>query len=419
MIRHQPERMRVMHRLISGLMLMLILIVFIYPAPGTGESIQKKFIIGGWVGPHQTEEQYLLFKQAGFNTVLDYPFEGDKYQKTLELAQKVGGLDVILNIDHQFLRYKPEPFVPFARIAAFVKQVKGNKNIIGYMMFDEPRSTDVELLVAAEKHVRSLDPARLTWLDFHPDSAGGLAHSILEKMKPSVISFAYYPYCTKSDQLDQFYTLTGKYRNLSIEFGKPLWLFVQSASWPWFQDRNEDRRLPTPSDIRMQVYSDLAYGAKALWYYTYVTPRHAKEISSAILDNDDKVKTSYAGIKAINAEVQALAPVLMTLDSVDVMHVKPKHKGVKPFTPNNVIADIQAENLLIGYFKDSAGIDYFMLVNKLPNALNKNIKLKLGGKVKNLSQIDRKTGRAAKYAVSGGTAEVTLDPGDGILFKVN
>jgi len=405
------------NRLISGLL--LILSVFLYPTPGTGESIQKKFIIGGWVGPHQTEEQFLLFKQAGFNTVLDYPFEGDKYQKTLELAQKVGGLDVILNIDHQFLRYKPEQFVPFERISAFVKQVKGNKNIIGYMMFDEPRSTDVALLVAAENHVRFLDPARLTWVDFHPDSAGGLAHSILEKMKPSVISFPYYPYCTKSVKLDQFYTLTEKYRNLSIEFGKPLWLFVQSASWPWPQDRNEDRRLPTPSEIRMQVYSDLAYGAKALWYYTYVTPRHAKEITSAILDKDDKTKPAYAGIKAINAEVQALAPVLMSLNSVDVMHVKPNHLGVKPFTPNNVIADIQAENLLIGFYKDNAGVDYFMLVNKLAQGVNRNIRIKLQSKVKGLSQVDRISGRPVVYPMNNGLAVVSLEPGDGMLFKVN
>jgi len=415
MIRQRNERKKIMSKLFSGIILLLS--VMVYPVAGVCEGLQKKFIIGGYVGPHQTEEQYRLFKQAGFNTVLDYPWEGDKYQKTLELAEKVGGLDVILDISQQFLIYKPEPFVPYERIAKFIKEVQGNKAVIGYNLFDEPTAAQVAILVAAGKYVKSLEPDKLTWISFflHNDK---LARSVLEQFTPTVISSPHYPYRGKDDSLEELYRILETYRSMALQFRTPLWLFVQSASWSWPQNRDDDRRAPTAAEMRLQVYSDLAYGARALWYFTYATPHHTKMLTSVILDSDDKIKPAYAGVKAINAEVQALGPVLMTLSSIDVMHLKPNHKGVKPFAPNSVIAKIDGENLLTGFFKDASGGDYFMVVNKLTRSANKNIRLTLQPKVKGLLQIDKVSGRPVQYPLNKGAAVINLEPGDGMLFKV-
>jgi len=405
-----------MHRFIVGLMLILSFILF--TSPGRCESVQRKFIIGGYVGPHQTEEQYRLYKEAGFTTVLDFPWEGDKYQKTLELAEKVGGLDVIFSIDQQFLLYKPEPFVPYERITKFIKEVRNNKVVLGYNLFDEPQEKHIALLVAAGKYIRSLEPDKLTWISFflHNDK---LARSILEQFTPTVISSPEYPYRPKDNNFEELYHILETYRDIAIKFRTPLWLYVQSSSWPWPQNHDDDRRLPNSAEIRMQVYANLAYGAKGLWYYTYVTPRHAKGVTSVILDKDDKIKPEYSGIKAINTEVLALAPVLMTLNSVDVMHVKPNIKGVKPFIPNNIIANIEGGNLLVGCFKDTSGGDYFMIVNKLTNSANNNIRIMFQAKVAGLSRIDRATGRPVKHRISNGSTVVKLGPGDGMLFKVN
>jgi len=405
-----------MCQLIAGVVLLLSFVIC--PTSGGCESLQKRFIIGGYVGPHQTEEQYRLFKQAGFNTVLDYPWEGDKYQKTLELAQKVGGIDVILDISQQFLIYKPEPFVPYERIAKFIKEVQKNKTVIGYNLFDEPNASQVAILVAAGKYVSSLDPDKLTWISFflHNDK---LARSVLEQFTPTVISSPHYPYRGKDDRFEELYQILETYRTMALQFRTPLWLFVQSAAWNWPQNRDDDRRAPTAAEMRMQVYSDLAYGAKALWYFTYATPRHTKQFTSVILDQDDRVKPAYAGIKAINTEVQALGPVLMTLNSVEVTHVRPNHKGVKPFAPNSVIAKIEGDNLLTGFFKDASGGDYFMVVNKLTKSANKNIRVTLQPKVTGLLQIDKVTGRPLPYPLTKGAAVINLEPGDGMLFKVN
>jgi hypothetical protein len=405
-----------MYRLIS--LLLLILSIFLCPDPGSCAGIQKRFVIGGFVGPHQTLEQYLLFKQAGFNTVLDYPWEGDKYQKTLELAQQVGGVDVILDISQQFLIYKPEPFVPYERIARFIKEVQKNSVVLGYNLFDEPKESEVPLLVEAGKYVRSLDPGKLTWISFflYKDK---LARSLLDQFVPTVISTPHYPYRGKDDQLGDFYQILETYRSIALQYRVPLWLYVQSAAWPWPDNHDDDRRLPTASEMRMQVYSNLAYGAKGLWYFTYATPRHTNQFTSVILDRDDKVKPAYNDIKTINTEVQAMGPLLVTLESVDVMHVKPAITGVKPFAANGIIARIEGENLIAGFFKDAGGGDYFMLVNKLTKSASSNIRLTFQAKVSALSRIDKASGLPVKYPVTGGTAVVNLDPGDGVLFRVN
>lgn len=390
----------------------------LYPALGAAEAVQKKFVIGGYVGPHQTIEQYRLYREAGFTTVLDYPWEGDKYQKTLELAQQVGGLDVIFSIDQMFLTHKPEPFVPYERIAKFIQEVKQNKVVLGYNLFDEPQERQVALLVAAGKYVRSLDPERLTWISFflHNDR---LARKLLTQFVPSVISAPHYPYRGKDDHLEEFYQILETYREIALQNKVPLWLYVQSASWPWPQNRDDDRRPPNAAEIRMQVYSDLAYGAKGIWYFTYATPGHTKQFTSVILDTEDRVKPGYAGIKTINAEILALAPHLMTLTSVEVMHVNPNFKGVKPFAANSVISGIKADNLLVGFFKNSSGSNFFMLVNKRTKSSSGNIHLNFPANVKELSQVDRKTGKLVKYPLNKGSATVQLGAGDGLLFKIN
>ncbi len=402
------------HHVLSALL--LILSIFVAPAPGDCGGTQKKFIIGGWIGPYQTEEQYLLYKKAGFNTVLDYPWEMDKYQKTLELAKKAG-LDVILNIDQQFLRYKPEPFVPYERIAKFIKEVRENKVVIGYNLYDEPNAGNVALLVEAGKFVRSQDPDKLTWISFflHNDK---LARAILKQFVPTVISSPEYPYRAGDDYFEELYRVLETYRAIALENGVPLWLFVQSSSWPWPEHQPDERRAPAPDEIRMQVYSNLAYGAKALWYFTYASPRQAKEFTSVIMDREGRAKPGYAAVRALNAEVQALAPVLMSLKSVDVMHVKPAQKNVRPFSPNNIIADIKGENVLLGFFKDKAGTDYFMLVNKLTRQAN-TIRLRPGKQAPRLYRIDKASGKPVRLNLNSGIATINLKPGDGMLVKIN
>lgn len=395
--------------------LLLTPLFFLPPTTIACSGMQKNFIIGSWVGPRQTEAQYRLYKDSGFNTLLDYPWEGDNYATTLRLAEKVGGLSVILNIDQMFMRYKPEPFVPYARIEKFIKETQKSKVVLGYTLFDEPYDKDVNLLVETGKYIRTLEPDKLTWIDFFPNSADRLTRSVV-KAKPSVIGFNYYPFKVKGHVLEGYYQRLEYFRSLALESGTPLWLFVQSVAQVWPPDRKEDMRMPTPSEMRLQVYVNLAYGAKGLWYYTYAIPRQFKAITAAILDGTDKPTPVYYSVKQLNREVLALGPLLMRLASVDVMHVNPKQQGVKPFVANDVIAGINGDNLLVGVFKDERGGSFFMLVNKLTSGVN-SLKVKLHSKITALYQVDRVSGRLEKYPLKNGYAVVDLEPGNGMLFK--
>jgi hypothetical protein len=90
--------------------------------------------------------------------------------------------------------------------------------------------------------------------------------------------------------------------------GKDLWSFalstehsVSTITYP----------IPTVNDLRLQMYSNLAYGAQVLQYYTYIVYSTSGNYGQAPLDaNGNKTSTWYL-IQEMNQEFQALAPVFL------------------------------------------------------------------------------------------------------------
>jgi hypothetical protein len=92
----------------------------------------------------------------------------------------------------------------------------------------------------------------------------------------------------------------------------PLWVFVQLSG-------NRVRKMvPTPAQVRLQVYAALAYGAQGIMYWT-LCPSHAGPgYAPALLDEHGEPTDRYDAIAQLNAEVHALGPTLMQLQPVDV-----------------------------------------------------------------------------------------------------
>ena len=398
----------------------LLIIVKNFTSVALSEDILKAspfnyFVIGGWVGPHQTKEQYYLYKKAGFNTVLEYLWEGDDYTQTLVLVQKVEGLKAILNIDQKFIRHNMETEdVLFEKVKGFIMEVKDEKNQVGYFLYDEPERHNISLIVKTAEHILQIDRRKFIWMNFYVEKDFSIARTVLNKLIPSAISMDFYPFEVSKNRMNEYYCYIDWFRTLSLEYDVPFWTFVQSAEW---FDRIGDKRLPNSGELRLLVYTNLAYGAKGLWYYTYVSPRHSKSIKTAILDKNDKPTKLYEIVKNLNREVSALAPILMKLKSMEVVHTGIPPKGLSKFKPNNLISGISGDNIIIGYFQSGNGSKYIMLVNKLTNNY-KNVTLELGQDVKSLLLIDKQTGEECKVNLMNKKYEICLQAGDGMLFKI-
>jgi hypothetical protein len=96
---------------------------------------------------------------------------------------------------------------------------------------------------------------------------------------------------------------------------KPLWAFVLSTA-----HKNFDFPYPVPTrnDLRLQAYSDLAYGAQCIQYFTYDFVGN-KGWEAPLASDRTKTET-YNIVKAMNEEIKALSPVFLNAKMIWVAH---------------------------------------------------------------------------------------------------
>src|SRR5690606_19727717 len=101
----------------------------------------------------------------------------------------------------------------------------------------------------------------------------------------------------------------------SKKSGLPFWAFALSVPHGPYP-------VPTAGEIRLQMYSNLAYGAQALQYFTYWTPgiNSSWDFHNAPIGLDGKRTEVYDRIKQINSEIQNLSGVFVNARLVSVAH---------------------------------------------------------------------------------------------------
>jgi hypothetical protein len=87
-----------------------------------------------------------------------------------------------------------------------------------------------------------------------------------------------------------------------------LWAFALSTAHKNFEFPYP---LPTRNDIRLQVYSNLAYGAQCIQYFTY-SHVATDGWQAPTGPNGEKLDTWYI-LKEVNEEIKALSPVFLNV----------------------------------------------------------------------------------------------------------
>jgi hypothetical protein len=202
----------------------------------------------------------------------------------------------------------------------------------------------------------------------------------------------------------------------------PLWVFVQLSG-------NRVRKMvPTPEQMRLQVYAALAYGAQGIMYWT-LCPSHAGPgYAPALLDARGAPADRYDAIARLNAEVHALGPTLMRLDPVDVGYSAPGNQiGIENdlFTsPARAHALVRGEArsdsaCMVGHFRGRADrADYLLVVNRdLRRRLT--FRVRLGARADSAQLVRRSDGARVSIGVGLRVIEVRdLPPGTGDLYRV-
>jgi hypothetical protein len=222
-------------------------------------------------------------------------------------------------------------------------------------------------------------------------------------------------------------------RKVALEVDKPYWSFVQSHS-----DKRRGYRMPSESDLRMQVFTHLTSGYTGIGYFTYEDQQGPAMVSNATLER----RPIYYQVARLNQEVRHIGQTLRFLTSTAVHYVpgrgNPVPSGVTAWQPgvgkNTTIKSIVIENannasvkwqdLLVGFFTDDQGQEYFMLTNlwhdQGVSAAGRavTVTLTLDQDVRVVGRLARETGQPETLLVNDGVLRLTLPGGTGDLLRL-
>ncbi len=258
-----------------------------------------------------TIARYAELKASG----ITYSFTSFKdiksMEKALEIAQQTG---VKLLVSCPELKTDTKKTV---------QRFMNHPAVAGYFLRDEPTLKDFDELGDWAKQIRAIDDRHFCYINLFPNYANedqlgtkeykDYVHQFIQKVPVKILSFDNYP--IKTTTLDRKW-----YQNLEIfseeakQANKPFWAFALSVNFA-------THHVPTVAELRLQVYSDLAYGAQGIQYFTYSTPPGQDiDFNNAPIGLDGKRTEVYDRISLMNNEIKNLSWVFLGAKVVSVAH---------------------------------------------------------------------------------------------------
>lgn len=320
------------------------------------------FLFGAQHGTTNPEERIKAASEAGLTVI-------DGGRATLDLCRKYN-LKLLVSD------------VPPEQAAS----VAGHPALWGYHIIDEPLH-NLPALLKLHRAYREADPEHVDYSNLI--SLGGeYLESYMEIIKPRILSYDFYQYWWGQHG---HFTKLELYRAAALKAGIPMVLFFEADSdaralWGWGPE-GPKYRPDNRQRLRQGVYTALAYGLKGVeWFWAgQIFKPGASELNECGRD-----------VAAINAELRTLGPVLMKLRSVDVFHTEPLPRDTRLVPPEHWIqvTNYGYPGLVLGTFRDDAGVDYAMVSNSNWEG-GQIVAMEIRRKfpLKTAEKLDRKTGK--------------------------
>ncbi len=346
------------------------------------------------------------FKEAGFDVSIcfydDTPV--DTLLRILDDAQKS---NVQLIISSGWVSVQPHVGIP---------KLKNHPALYGYFLQDEPWPKDIQETMQRYRAMAKQDTKKPTYVNLLPNYGIGMPKEI--KMPPykqylqqastielPFISFDYYP-IMKSGIRPTWYSCLEDIRQESLRTNKPFWAFALCTPHAVYPQ-------PTIEMLRLQIYSNLAYGAQAIEYFTYWTPKATKEwdFHDAPISIDGRRTKNYELVKRMNQELRGLLSLFDKAEIQTVNHMIKIPEGTaklqRPPTNIKKLKVVGNQGGLISTFKKNDHL-YMAVVNK---DYQRDLELYISAKssVKTLTKQLKEAAVKSYYNIGGG---------DILLFKL-
>lgn len=355
-----------------------------------------------WMGVpenYTSIERYQEMKDAGFYINQTNYSNAENLQIALDIAQQ---------LNMKLMIRCPELYTHTENI---VRRFKDHPANGGYFLQDEPFANSFSYLKSLVKLINSIDSNNICYINLNPDYAfhslqeyNEYIQAFLENVPVKILSFDYYPI------VDNF--IRGSwYQNLEIIKSAssnkqiPFWAFALTTAHGAYP-------IPDINQLRLQVYSNLAYGAKGIQYFTYWTPvSKTWDFHSGPIEPDGTKTVVYKTIKELNDEFQKLSYIFLSSEVTRVTHFGKVPQGTSEFSNPPYFVNslnISGGNALISEMKNDKNT--FLMIQ------NTNIDNEIAVKIKTdkQTQIILKNGVIipANYI----NEDFKLTPGDMAIF---
>ena len=305
-----------------------------------------------------TVKRYQELKEAGITYNLSFFNDAETMSKALDTASRTGIKMIV---------YCPEIKT---NTEATVKRFMNHPAVAGYMLRDEPNRSDFPELGEWTRKIRAVDDSHFCYLNLFPNYAteeqlGTKTYQdhvnlFVEEVPVQLISFDHYPVLGDSLRANW-------YENLEIiseaakKTGKPFWAFALSVAHSKYP-------IATVAQLRLQVFSDLAYGAQGIEYFTYWTPYDSTwNFNNGPVSLEGKRTVVYDRIKQVNSEIKNLSTVFLGATVISVRHTgNTIPQGTKPLSvlPEPIkVLKTEGTGAVVSVLKNG-GNSYLVIVNR-------------------------------------------------------
>jgi len=223
---------------------------------------------------------------------------------------------------------------------------KEHPALAGYYLRDEPSAADFSALAKWASRIQAVDPIHPCYINLFPNYANGqqlgaatyqeYLDRFIKDVPVPFISFDHYPVVGNSLR-GEWYENLEQVSAAARVAKKPFWAFTLAVAHGPYP-------IAEIAHLRLQVFSDLAYGAQGIQYFTYWTPKSSEwNFHQAPIDENGKRTPVYDRVKQMNSEIRALSEVFHGAEVLTVGHTGSLPRGTRIFEPAAPISALKTE----------------------------------------------------------------------------
>lgn len=360
-------------------------------------------------------EDYQKVADAGFNMItieggdcMDMDGDGrlsdDDLHETIKykigLAKQVG------------LKYN----VHHPRLQSTLDLLKGDTSLVTVHVFDEPGLWLIPELRRRKEFIKNTLPDVPVHFNLHPESSeralgtdyyADYVEKMVDSLQMEILSYDQYPVLENAPVMNDWYKGLEINSRIAREHNIPLWTFLASC---YIDQESLNRQKPSMANLRLQGYTDLAYGTDVLQYFVYSAYGGT---SWAPIMRDGTYTTAYDLLVEFNSELHKRGFVFAggKVTKTRFAHLAPW--GCHPLLESDLpaqIASIDSDLPALVSFVENGANRYVVVVNTSCES-KCNLKVDFSDLV---YTIDR-TGAFAEQR--SGAKDFVLDEGDMLVIK--